>query len=57
MVQLHLSLEFAYFHVLKHGMMYYLKCCALFLFKQINSRKQMTININMYFGTENRKIR
>ena len=30
---------------------------ALFLFKQINSRQQMTININMYFGTENRKIR
>lgn len=36
------------------GMMYLQKCCALSLLKQINSRKQMTANINMYFGKENK---
>lgn len=38
------------------GMMYLQKCCALSLLKQINSRKQMTANINMYFGKENKKV-
>lgn len=36
------------------GMLYLQKCCALSLLKQINSRKQMTANINMYFGKENK---
>lgn len=55
LVQLYLPLEFPHYNVLKQGMMHYLKC-VFFLPKQIHSRKQMTISINISFGTENRKM-